>query len=76
MHGKLPNECGIMKRINKVIQWSIARDNHCFPKFYVIGGSDIYGFKSIAGSDVDVRGFHMAPKNNFLLLGRVKEQGI
>lgn len=62
------------EHIEKVIRKAVAQENRCYPKFYVIGGSDIYGFKSDKGSDFDVRGFHVAPAAEFLKLDPPKEQ--
>jgi predicted nucleotidyltransferase len=58
----------------KVINKAVAKDNNCLPKFYVIGGSHIYGFKSDVGGDIDVRGFHLAPAHDFFKVKRPKEQ--
>jgi len=63
-----------MKREIKVITRAVAKEHKCEPRFYVIGGSDIYGFKSEAGSDIDVRGFHTAKSDGFFEVERVKEQ--
>lgn len=61
-------------RVRKVIARAVQQDNGCDPKFYVIGGSDIYGFKSEKGSDTDVRGFHLAPNDQFFKISHPKEQ--
>jgi len=51
-----------------------VRKKHLEPKFYVIGGSHIYGFPSEKGGDTDVRGFHIAKKEDFLKLRLPKSQ--
>ena len=65
-----------MNKYIKVITKAVSQQNNCYPRFYVIGGSDIYGFKSDVGSDIDIRGFHVSPKELFFNIDKVKEQVI
>jgi len=62
-----------MKKILRMIDLAIRKQG-LKPIFYVIGGSDIYGFKSNNGSDTDVRGFHIAPNERFYKISPPKEQ--
>ncbi len=63
-----------INKIKKMIVNAVQKGEHCQPKFYVVGGSDIYGFKSEKNSDIDIRGFHIAPSERFLELRTPKEQ--
>jgi len=63
------------QKILKMIAGTIRKQG-LEPKFYVVGGSDIYGFKSDQGSDIDVRGFHVAPSEDFFKLKKPQEQVI
>lgn len=43
------------------------------PRFYAVTGSHIYGFES-AESDIDVRGFHMAPAEDYAYLRTPRQE--
>lgn len=65
---------GMEDIIRSYIRKAVIERNGCRPKFYVISGSHLYGFPSQKGGDIDVRGFHLAPKEDFFKLKVPREQ--
>lgn len=63
------------ERIERVIDKAVRRSGEdARPAFYAVTGSHIYGFPSEEGSDVDVRGFHVAKTERYALLESPREQ--
>lgn len=48
-------------------------DDELQPAFYSLSGSHLYGYPS-EGSDIDVRGFHIAPMDQYAKVGEPTEQ--
>lgn len=62
------------EELREFIERAVARPGtQRQPRFYAITGSHIYGFDS-AGSDIDVRGFHMVPAEAYAYLERPAEE--
>lgn len=69
-----------MKNINKIVVNELShgvldffKNKNEEPIFYTISGSHLYGFPS-ESSDIDIRGFHIAPDSEFVKLNTPKEQ--
>lgn len=60
--------------VERVIDRAVGARDDCAPAFYAVTGSHVYGFPCEAGSDVDVRGFHVADGRRYALLDRPDEQ--
>lgn len=56
----------IQEFIDKSVQQS-SNNIQCHPRFYVISGSNAYGFES-DDSDIDIRGFHTVPSEEYSYL--------
>lgn len=60
--------------VERAIDRAVGARDDCTPAFYAVTGSHLYGFPSETGSDVDVRGFHVADGARYALLDRPDEQ--
>lgn len=60
------NSNRIQEFIDKSVQQS-SSNIQCQPRFYVISGSNTYGFES-KDSDIDIRGFHTVPSEEYSYL--------
>lgn len=60
--------------LQTVIKKAVQKQYNCEPKFYAVSGSHIYGFPSKEGSDIDLRGFHLADGHGYMTLDEPKEQ--
>lgn len=62
------------ERIREVIEDAVgSADGRADPRFYAVTGSHVYGFADDA-SDVDVRGFHVAPAEAYATLDGPTEE--
>jgi len=62
------------EELREFIQQAVAQQGtQNQPRFYAITGSHIYGFDS-AGSDIDVRGFHLVPAEEYAYLETPAEE--
>jgi len=50
-----------------------SNTGQCHPRFYVIGGSHMYGFPD-SDSDIDIRGFHTVPAAEYAVLDSPKKE--
>lgn len=60
--------------LRSIIEKAVQKKHNSKPRFYVVGGSHIYGFPSDEGGDIDVRGFHTTDWKKYATLNPPEEQ--